>query len=95
MRKFIKLSELIAETYSPGESVHVAICDAGNGCAFGEAGQMVEYDPARHGDLVMTPTLPHMSDDYVECVWASEWIEDDDRNAPYRASNPYRWQVRF
>jgi len=28
-------------------------------------------------------------------MYASEWIEDDDRNAPYQAQNPYRYRLIF
>ena len=28
-------------------------------------------------------------------MYASEWIEDDDRNAPYQATNPYRYRLIF
>jgi hypothetical protein len=28
-------------------------------------------------------------------LWASDWIEEDDRNAPYRATNPYRYRLIF
>lgn len=28
-------------------------------------------------------------------MYASEWIEDDDRNAPYQAINPYRYRLIF
>ncbi len=28
-------------------------------------------------------------------MYASEWIEDDDRNAPYQAQNPYSYRIIF
>lgn len=28
-------------------------------------------------------------------MYASEWIEHDDRNAPYQATNPYRYRLIF
>jgi len=28
-------------------------------------------------------------------IYASEWIEDDDRNYPYQATNPYRYRLIF
>lgn len=86
MTQPMKLSDLIAETFQSDEMPHVVLCDASNGCGFGEIGQMVEYDAANHADLMMTPTLPHISNDHCECVWASDWIDGD---------NGYRWQVRF
>lgn len=30
-----------------------------------------------------------------DTMYASDWIEDDDRNAPYRATNPYRYRLIF
>lgn len=86
MAQQMKLSDLIAETYAADERANVVYCDGGNGCGFGENGQMVEYDPAKMADLIMLPTMSHTSDDRVECVWMSDWIDGD---------NGYRWQVRF
>lgn len=28
-------------------------------------------------------------------MYVSDWIEDDDRNAPYQASNPYHYRLIF
>lgn len=83
------LAELIAEKFTADEAKHFVFCDAGNGCGFGEAGQATRYDDAcaaQYGAVVMRPTLPHMSDDRVECVWASDWIDGE---------NGYRYQIRF
>lgn len=83
------LSQLIAETYIADEAKFFVFCDAGNGCGFGAAGQAVRYeeDQARaYGHIDMRQTEPHMSDDRVETVYASDWIEGD---------NGYRFQVRF
>lgn len=30
-----------------------------------------------------------------ETLFASDWIEDDDRNYPYQATNPYRFRIIF
>jgi hypothetical protein len=32
---------------------------------------------------------------YDPTMYASEWIEDDGRNAPYQAQNPYRYRLIF
>lgn len=34
--------------------------------------------------------------DYAsDTIFASEWVEDDNRNYPYRADNPYRYRIIF
>lgn len=87
--KISTLAELIAETYTDMDTKYFVLCDAGNGCAFGEAGQTLEYDDraaALYANIEMRPTEPHMSEDRVECVYASDWIDGE---------NGYRYQVRF
>jgi len=38
----------------------------------------------------------HVIRDYsCNTMYASAWIEDDDRNAPYQATNPYRYRLIF
>jgi hypothetical protein len=39
----------------------------------------------------------HVIRDYScdNTMYASAWIEDDDRNAPYQATNPYRYRLIF
>ena len=89
MTRQATLAALIAETFGADEPKLFVLCDAGNGSAFGAAGQALDYDDAaaaRYGALVMRPTAPHLSADQVECAWASEWIEGD---------NGYRYQVRL
>lgn len=36
-----------------------------------------------------------MDDETYVVIYASDWIEDDDRNAPYQASNPWRYRIIF
>jgi hypothetical protein len=64
-------------------------CDAGNGCAFGEAGQAIDYDASaaeKYGQIDMTETAPHKAADGTGCNFASAWIEGD---------NGYRYKIRF
>lgn len=83
------LASIVAEFFAENETKSVAFCDAGNGCAFGEAGQVLEYDPAKMADLIMTD-IPEgedrISDDGFESLTQSEWQEGE---------NGYRWRVRF
>lgn len=83
------LSSIIAEFFGEDEAKNVVYCDGGNGCAFGAAGQVLEYDPAKMADLTMTD-IPEgedrMSDDGFESMTQSEWQEGE---------NGYRWRVRF
>lgn len=64
--------------------------DKGNGCAFGEAGQAIEYDDdaaEKYGKIVMTALeTPELSDDGVEATYSSEWIDGD---------NGYSFKVKF
>jgi hypothetical protein len=83
------LESIIAEFFSEDESKSVVFCDDGNGCGFGEAGRIVDYDPATMAHLVMTD-IPEgenrPSDDGFESYTQSEWQD---------GGNGYRWRVRF
>lgn len=72
--------------------------DAGNGCAYGEAGQVVDYDDAaadRYGDIELSKLDdPMISDDGTEYNYASDWIEAD-WNGEFRPANPYRYRLMF
>lgn len=94
------LRELVDEYGANG----VIRIDAGNG----SAGPMwIEWDDETDeqiGDVEMIPVNdPEMDSDArlvmddptYHAEYASEWIEDDDRNAPYRATNPYRYRLIF
>lgn len=83
------LSSILAEFFAEHETRSVVFCDAGNGCGFGEAGRVVDYDPATMADLIMTDIPegePRTSDDGFESTTQSAWQDGD---------NGYRWQVRF
>jgi len=60
-----------------------------HGMSFGEAGRVIDYDPAAMADLIMTD-IPdgedHTSADGFESMTQSEWQDGD---------NGYRWRVRF
>lgn len=83
------LAQLIAETYIDAEAKFFVLCDAGSGSAYGEAGQTMRYEQdqaRRYGHLEMRPTEPHLSEDRMETVYASDWVDGD---------NGYRYQIRF
>jgi hypothetical protein len=89
MPKTLTLAALIAEVYTADEPKFFVLCDSGSGSAFGEAGQTLDCDDAaaeKYGNLIMVPTLPHKTNDGLEAIYASEWIDGD---------NGYRYQVRF
>ena len=83
------LTSIVAEFFGEEETKSVVFCDAGNGCGFGEAGRVVDYDPATMADLIMTD-IPEgedrTSDDGFESMTQSAWQDGE---------NGYRWQVRF
>ena len=83
------LASIIAEFFGEDETKSVVFCDAGNGCGFGEAGRVVDYDPATMADLIMTD-IPEgedrTSDGGFESHTQSEWQDGE---------NGYRWRVRF
>ncbi len=80
------LSILVAEF---GANAFV-FCDAGNGCGFGEHGQMIDYDRAsaeRYGAIELAPlTEAITSEDGTACAFSSDWQDD---------ANGYRWRVMF
>ena len=83
------LSSIVAEFFGKDETKSVVFCDAGNGCGFGGAGRVVDYDPAAMADLIMTD-IPEgddrTSEDGFVSSTQSEWQHGE---------NGYRWQVRF
>lgn len=83
------LDSIVAEFFGEDETKSVVFCDAGNGCGFGEAGRVVDYDPATMADLIMTD-IPEgddrTSEDGFESHTQSGWQDGE---------NGYRWQVRF
>lgn len=83
------LSSIIAEFFGEDENRGVVFCDAGNGCGFGEDGRVLDYDPAKMADLIMTD-IPEGEDkvsaDGFESMTQSEWQDGE---------NGYRWRVRF
>lgn len=100
------LRQLVAE-YGANEVLRI---DAGNGCA-GTMWLDWDTDlDDQLGDTPMSLASPHEVDncDSIaillsieggvrrdEPIYTSEWIEDDERNAPYQASNPYRYRLLF
>ena len=84
MSETTTLAELVEEY---GANVFV-LADAGNGCGYGEAGRMVDFDEAcadEYGDTEMTKLdAPHTSDDGSECLYASDWIVQGEGDNPYR-----------
>lgn len=82
--KTTTLAELVEEY---GANAFV-LADAGNGCGYGEDGQLAMYDEAAADEYGETEMLelsePHMSDDGQECTYASEWIEQGEGDNPYR-----------
>ena len=83
------LASIVAEFFTEYEAKSVVFCDAGNGCGFGEAGRVVDYDPATMADLIMTD-IPEgearVSSDGCEVTTQSAWQDGE---------NGYLWQVRF
>lgn len=83
------LASIVAEFFGEDETKSVVFCDAGNGCGFGEAGRVVDYDPVTMADLVMID-IPEGADrtsgDGFESMTESEWQAGE---------NGYRWRVRF
>ena len=83
------LGSIVSEFFVEDESKSVVFCDAGNGCAFGEAGRVVDYDPATMAHLVMLD-IPEgddrTSEDGFDSHTQSEWQD---------GANGYRWRVRF
>ena len=83
------LASIVAEFFGLAETPHVIFCDAGNGFGIGEAGRVVEYDPATMADLIMTD-IPDGEDrfsrDNFESTTQSDWQD---------SPNGYRWRVRF
>ena len=57
--------------------------------------QGLAYEDADNADTIADEALQVVSDYSCDEMWASDWIEDDNRNAPYRASNPYRYRLIF
>ena len=83
------LASIVAEFFGEDETKSVVFCDDGNGCGFGEAGRVVDYDPSTMADLIMTD-IPEgddrTSEDGFESYAQSEWQD---------GANGYRWRVRF
>lgn len=83
------LASIVAEFFGEDETKSVVYCDAGNGCGFGEDGQVLEYDAEKMGNLIMTDIAEgedRMSADGFESMTQSEWQDGE---------NGYRWRVRF
>ena len=79
------LNELVMEY---GANAFV-MADDGNGCGFGEKGRTLDYDEAEmgaeYGTVEMLPLeATHMSDDGIECNFASDWIIKGEGDNPYR-----------
>ena len=78
------LNELMKE-YGGAAFVYA---DAGNGCGFGEDGQALPYtmDMERMYGAIQLAELsePHISDDGIECKFASDWITVREGDNPYR-----------
>lgn len=79
------LNELVMEY---GANAFV-LADDGNGCSFGEKGRALDYDEdemgAEYGMVEMMPLeAAHMSDDGIECNFASDWIIKGEGDNPYR-----------
>jgi len=83
------VASIMDEFFGADEHPSVVFCDAGNGCAYGEAGQVLDYDRNTMADLVMTD-IPdgedRMSNDGFESSVQSKW---------QHGANGYRWRVRF
>lgn len=87
----------------------IVMMDDGNGSggpSYTEWTPEIDY---AYGDTEMLPVVEGSNDareineaarsvtddQRYTALYVSEWIEDDGRNAPYRASNPYRYRVIF
>ena len=61
----------------------------------------VEKNTLAYGDTEREETLiqvaTYVIPDYTtdELMFVSDWIEDDNRNYPYQAVNPYRYRIIF
>lgn len=53
------------------------------------------YEDDDKDETVMDVTKYVIPDYVTDNMFASVWIEDDNREAPYRASNPYRYRIIF
>lgn len=53
------------------------------------------YEDNDCNDTIRDEAQYVVSDYDSDEVWASNWIEDDNRNAPHRATNPYRYRLIF
>ncbi len=55
------------------------------------------YDAASSAETIGDVARDVLPDYNIEAgkLWASDWIEDDERNAPYQAANPYRYRLIF
>lgn len=66
------------------------LADSGNGSAFGAAGQALEWDAAaaaQYGEIEMVRLdKPHVSNDGVECGYASDWQD---------GQSGYRFRIFF
>lgn len=83
------VSSIMDEFFGENEHPTVVFCDAGNGSAYGEAGQALDYVPETMADLIMTDIPENedrMSNDGFESSVQSEWQQE---------ANGYRWRVRF
>lgn len=78
------LADLVQDYGATG----VVVADDGNGCGKGIDGVMVEYDPDMadaYGAVKMEPLeMPHLSEDEVECNYASDWMIIGEGDNPYR-----------
>jgi hypothetical protein len=83
------LADIIPEFFGENETPSVIVCDAGNGCAYGEDGRALDYDPTSMAHLIMID-IPEGQDrkslDGFESTVQSEWQLE---------ANGYRWRVRF
>ena len=56
------------------------------------------YEDESDDDSTVEHEAKYVINDYScdnNTMYASAWIEDDDRNAPYQATNPYRYRLIF
>ena len=79
------LAQLVAEYDANG----FFYMDSGNGSAWGEAGEMMDYDDdaaAQYGHIEMTEISGHKAGNGQDLEWISDWIEGE---------NGYRFRVGF
>lgn len=50
---------------------------------------------SEHTDSFLQVARYVLNDYDTDVLYASDWIDDDERNAPYQATNPYRYRLIF